>query len=288
MLEYVRASTVEEALNAVKLAKGPVLYFAGGTDILVKAREKECYYDRSVIDIYEVKALKGVTDCGDTLRIGALTTHAEIAESSLIQRYATILSLASATVGSPQIRNHATIGGNIANASPAADTFSALAVLHALVEVRRTGETMTLSLCDVVLGPYKTSLQNGDLITAVIIRKLPEGCQSNFYKLGRRRALAISRMTVSTVLQMNKDGKVMYFDMTLGATFPQPLRFDDISAMLIGKKNDEMDIAAVAKAISNKIPEIAGIRHSTQYKQPVAEKLAVRILKKMILGENDE
>ncbi len=286
MASYIRVSTLEEALQACKAANGPVLYFAGGTDILVKAREAECYADRHVIDIYGVEELRGVSDEGSQLKIGALTTHTQIAENPLIRQYARILSLASATVGSLQIRNHATIGGNIGNASPAADTLSALAVLGARVEIRRDDETRVLPLYDVILKPYRTSLENGDLITAVYVNKLPEGCVSDFYKLGRRRALAISRMTIATLLKVDEDGVVEYFDMTLGATFPRPQRFDDIPGLLIGKKPTEADIAAAAKAMADKIPEIAGIRHSTKYKQPVAEKLAERVLRRLLLGED--
>ena len=288
LASYIRVSSIEEAAAAVKAEKHPVLFFAGGTDILVKSREDECYRDRAVIDIFGVEELRGVTDSGERLRIGSMSTHTQIVENALISRHAKILALASATVGSLQIRNHATIGGNIANASPAADTYSALAVLDAQVEIRRGDSVLLLPLYDVIAGPYKTNLQPGDLITAVSVRKLPEGCVSDFYKLGRRRALAISRMTISTVLSLDADGKVTYFDMTLGATFPRPQRFDDISAMLTGKQPDQTDIAAVAKALSDKIPQIAGIRASTTYKQPVAQRLISRILNRLILGESDE
>ena len=251
MASYVRVSTLAEALAAAQAAAGPVLYFAGGTDILVRQREDDCYAGSHVIDIYGVEELRGVTDAGERLRIGALTTHA-------------------------------TIGGNIGNASPAADTFAALAVLDAQVEVRRGGEALTLPLYDVIVRPYATCLQNGDLITAVTVKKLPEGCRSRFYKLGRRRALAISRMTVAAVLRCDGSGTVDYFDMTLGATFPRPQRFAGIPPLLLGKRPGEADVLAAAKALADKIPEVAGIRHSTAYKQPVAEKLAARVLRDLL------
>jgi len=282
MASYISVNTLEAALAAAKAAEGPVLYFAGGTDILVKAQEDECYRDRHVIDIYGVEELRGISDLGDRLKIGAMTTHTEIAESSILHEHAKILSMASVTVGSLQIRNHATIGGNIGNASPAADTLAALAVLHADVEIRRGDETIVMPLSDVIVKPYKTSLENGDLITAVYIDKLPAGTVSDFYKLGRRRALAISRMTVATLLKLDENGVVEYFDMTLGATFPRPQRFDDIGPMLIGKKTTEADILAVSKAMADKIIATAGIRHSTKYKYPVAEKLAARVLHRLL------
>lgn len=288
LASYIRVSSVEDAMMATRSADHPVLFFAGGTDILVKSREEECYRNHSVIDIFGVGELRGVWDDGDRLKIGSMTTHTQIVENDLIQRHARILALASATVGSLQIRNHATIGGNIANASPAADTLSALAVLDAKIEIRRGDAALLLPLTDVIVGPYRTNLQNGDLITAIHVKKLPNGCVSDFYKLGRRRALAISRMTISTLLATNPDGVVTYFDMTLGATFPQPQRFDDISALLTGKKPDQKDIAVVAKALSDRIPQIAGVRASTRYKQPVAQRLINRILNRLILGESDE
>ena len=210
MASYVRVSTLAEALAAAQAAAGPVLYFAGGTDILVRQREDDCYAGSHVIDIYGVEELRGVADAGERLRIGALTTHAAIAADPLVKRHAEVLALASETVGSWQIRSHATIGGNIGNASPAADTFAALAVLDAQVEVRRGGEALTLPLYDVIVRPYATCLQNGDLITAVTVKKLPEGCRSRFYKLGRRRALAISRMTVAAVRRQRHGGLFRY------------------------------------------------------------------------------
>lgn len=286
MASYIRVSTLEEALQACKAANGPVLYFAGGTDILVKAREAECYADRHVIDIYGVEELRGVSDEDSQLKIGALTTHTQIAENPLIRQYARILSLASATVGSLQIRNHATIGGNIGNASPAADSFAALTLLDAEVEINRLGEVRREKIGEVIARPYRTTLSDRDVITRVIVKKLPAGTVSDFYKLGRRRALAISRMTIGTVLRTDADGVVQDFRMTMGATFPRPMMFPEINAMLIGKKPDDADIKAVAKALSDKIPEIAGIRASTTYKQPVCLNMCERILHQLLGGNN--
>ena len=284
MASYVRVSTLAEALAAAQAAAGPVLYFAGGTDILVRQREDDCYAGSHVIDIYGVEELRGVADAGERLRIGALTTHAAIAADPLVKRHAEVLALASETVGSWQIRSHATIGGNIANASPAADTFAALAVLDAELEIDRLGKLRRERLRDVIAKPYRTTLSDRDVILRVLIRKLPEGTQCNFYKLGRRRALAISRMTIATVLRRDGAGVVQDFRMTMGATFPQPMMFPEINAMLVGKRPQEADVAAVAKALSAKIPEIAGIRPSTTYKQPVCEKLCARILHDMLKG----
>ena len=282
---YCKPASLQEAVQILRETEGPVTLLAGGTDVLVYGREADDRYaDHTVVDIFGLPELTGISEDGDFLVIGAGATHTQIEQSPLVQRHADVLAQACRTVGSLQIRNHATIGGNIANASPAADTFAALAVLDAQVEVRRGGEALTLPLYDVIVRPYATCLQNGDLITAVTVKKLPEGCRSRFYKLGRRRALAISRMTIATVLRRDGAGVVQDFRMTMGATFPQPMMFPEINAMLVGKRPQEADVAAVAKALSAKIPEIAGIRPSTTYKQPVCEKLCARILHDMLKG----
>lgn len=287
MREYVRVNTVEEALSAASAAKGPVLYFAGGTDILVQAREDERYREHSVIDIYGIQALKNIEEQEACIKIGALVTHTQLAESELLRRHARVLSLASATVGSLQIRNHSTIGGNIANASPAADTLGALAILRAQVELCGPAGTRLLPLKEVIAAPYRNTLQNGELITAVYVDKLEADTLFEFYKLGRRRALAISRMTVAALLRKDAEGRVSRFEMTIGATFPRPERFEDVSALLLNKVPAKEDTEAVAKLLSDKIPQIAGIRASTSYKQPVAKKLIARILNGMLWGEND-
>lgn len=283
--QYVKPASLQEAIALLRSTEGPVTLLAGGTDVLVYGREgDDRYADHTVVDIYGLPELRGIEETEDALLIGAGTTHSEIEQSPLVQRYADVLACACRTVGSLQIRNHATIGGNIGNASPAADSFAALAVLDAELEINRLGEVRREPLSQVIARPYRTTLSDRDIITRIIVKKLPEGTKCDFYKLARRRALAISRMTIATVLRTDAAGVVQDFRMTMGATFPQPMMFPDINAMLIGKRPDDADIAAVAKALSDKIPEIAGIRASTKYKQPVCEKLCARILHQLLKG----
>ena len=154
------------------------------------------------------------------------------------------------------------------------------------MEINRLGEVRREKIGEVIARPYRTTLSDRDVITRVIVKKLPAGTVSDFYKLGRRRALAISRMTIGTVLRTDADGVVQDFRMTMGATFPRPMMFPEINAMLIGKKPDDADIKAVAKALSDKIPEIAGIRASTTYKQPVCLNMCERILHQLLGGNN--
>ncbi len=282
--DYIKATSLQEAVEALSCAEGGVKLLAGGTDLLVNAREGKPYRDKTVIDIYGLAELCRIEAEPDWIAIGAGVTHAQIERSPLIGKEAAVLADACRTVGSPQIRNHATIGGNIANASPAADSLAALSVLEAEVEINRLGAVRRLPLGEVIDKPYRTTLGERDLITRVWIRREPAGTRFHFYKLGRRKALSISRMTIATLLRLDEGGVVGKFHMTMGATFPKPMLFADVDAMLTGKKPSQADIADVAAALSGKIPLIAGIRPSTAYKQPVCNKMVRRILNDLLGG----
>lgn len=279
--DYIQVKTVDEFHEAVKTVEGPVKILAGGTDLMVKGREEECYQDTTFIDVFPIKELHGVKETEDMLLIGACSTHAEIEHDSLIKKYAPILAEASSVVGSVQTRSRATIGGNLANASPAADTMSALTVLHAELGIERAGELRFEPLTSIFTKPEHTNLDPKDLITTIRVPKQNADALYDYIKVGRRLAMTISRMTIATIMEMNADGTVKRFDMTVGATFPRPMLFKDISAMLEGKRPSEDDLLKVAKAVSDKIPEIAGIRKSTVYKQPVCRNLCERSLRKL-------
>lgn len=282
--DYVKVTSMEEAIEALRTIEGGVQLLAGGTDVLVNAREGHRYAEKTVVDIYGIQELRGISQDGDWLIIGAGTTHTQIEQSPLVRERAGVLADACRTVGSPQIRNHATIGGNIANASPAADSLAALCVLEAEVEINCLGDVRRIPLGEVIEKPYRTTLSDRDIITRVFIKAAPAGTRHNFYKLGRRNALSISRMTIATLVGTDDRGVVTFFHMTMGATFPKPMLFPDVEALLLGKKPTASDVSAVAEALSEKIPLIAGIRPSTAYKQPVCNRMARRILAGLLEG----
>ncbi len=122
--DYVRAESKAELEKVLASVEGPVVLLAGGSDVLVQAREDDRFQNHTAVDIFGVKEWHAIVETEKDLLIGAMATHAMIADSPLVNRYAPILAEASLSVGSPQIRNHSTIGGNIANASPAADTLA--------------------------------------------------------------------------------------------------------------------------------------------------------------------
>lgn len=280
--DYVAVKTIDDFKRAAATVEGSVLLLAGGTDILVQARSDGRFRDFTVIDIYGIEELRQIVETDEYIEVGANATHEQIAQSILVKRYAPILAEASHSVGSLQIRNHSTIGGNLANASPAADTLPVLAILKAELLILKAGIEVKVPLLDIFETPYKTNLEDRDLILKLIIPKQASTVRYNFTKLGRRKALSISRMTLATLLELDEEGVVTKFDMTIGATFPKPMIFADVSAMLKGKRPNAELISDIARALSDKIPEIAGVRSSTMYKQPVARRLCERILQELI------
>ena len=267
--------TAAEAVEAFQKANGEAFYVNGGTDVMVVAREKDRFDGKLGIDLSNLSELKTIRDEGDSLVIGAGCTHSQIAASLPVRRYAGVLAAASSEVGSPQIRNRGTIGGNIANASPAADTLGPLALLNARLTLLGPQGTRELPLCEVITAPYRNALLPGELITAVRIDKLD--CTQKFFKLGRRRALAISRLTVSVAGRV-ENGKIAELRVALGSAFPRPMRFPEITDVAVGQTPTPELLRHVAEATAAKLPEIAGIRASTLYKQPVSQKLLERLL----------
>lgn len=279
---YLKASTVAEAVSAAREHADHCAYLVGGTDILVKAREGDAYLNTTLIDISGLEELRGIRDCGETLEIGALTSHAEISASPLVLEHGELLAKACLTVGSPQIRNRGTIGGNIANASPAADSLPALAAMGAKAEVTDAeGGSRILSLTDVIQSSYRLALPKTALITRIHLPK-HTGWRAVFYKLGRRNALSISRMTIAAVAKLAEDGTVDGFSLAVGSVFPKPYVFDKLNRSLLGKIPTEEEIDRFAERTSDKIPEIAGIRPTTAYKQPVCRNLTARVAKDIL------
>lgn len=279
---YLKAATVAEAIAAAKEHADDCAYLAGGTDVLVKAREGEAYLHTALIDISTLDELRGIRDCGEMLEIGALVSHAEIAASPFVKEHCSLLAKACLTVGSPQIRNRGTLGGNIANASPAADSLPALAALGAQVEVvGMEGGPQLLTLTDVIRSSYRLALPKTALLTRILLPK-HTGWRAEFYKLGRRNALSISRMTIAATALLADDGSVSDFSLAVGSVFPKPYVFEDLNKGFLGKKPTVEDIDAFALHTSNRIPEIAGIRPTTAYKQPVCQKLTARVTKNIL------
>lgn len=273
---YYRAKTVEEVCAQLALQKEKVRIIAGGTDIIVQIREKEAKWKgiECLLDITSLdRELRYITEEQEYIRIGALCTHTDIETSKCIKKFLPFLSESCATVGSPQIRNLGTIGGSICNASVAADPLSPMTAADTQVVIQGVHGTRQVDLKAFYTGRGAVDLQEGEFVTEFIVKKLPVGAQTAFIKLGRRKALAISRMNVSAVLEIDGQGVITEARIAPGCIFVKPDRVTGVEALLIGNVPSGELFASAGKAVSEEMIARTGIRWSTEYKKPAIEGL---------------
>ncbi len=278
--EYFQPDTVTGALQLKRDQEGSSL-LAGGTDLVVALRNDKIE-EEYLIDLSKISALKGIEAAGDTVRIGSMTTFTEIEDSSLLKEAAGILCAAANSVGSPQIRNRGTIGGNLCNASAAGDGFTPLLCLDAEVELQSLSadgsvNTRILALEDFVVGSKKTAIADKKL-TGILLKRPSAGILSAFKKIGRRNALAIARLNGSCALRL-KDGAVEHIRFALGAATPVPERFKAVEEYLTGRELTDGTLAEAGKRASEYVLSRTGTRASSSYKLPVVEKFTVSLIK---------
>jgi CO/xanthine dehydrogenase FAD-binding subunit len=202
-----------------------------------------------------------------------------------MKRYGKVLSDAASEIGSPQIRNLGTIGGNIINASPAADTIPPLMVLNAMGRVVSKEGERQVPLDQLFKGPYETNLKPHELLVQITFQKLPSDMRCSFVRLARRDAMAIARMNVAIVLQMEKRKKrIEDIRIAVGSVTPTPQRMSEAETFLKGKSPDEESLQKASLKVSETMIRQSGIRSSTSYKRPVVEALFIRALKKALEG----
>jgi len=279
--DYLVPNTLTDLLYIVGTQGTEIKLLAGGTDLIVNLK-KGNICPKSIVDISMIPDLKYINDQNDSICIGASTTINEIASSDAINRQAAFLSEAASVVGSQQIRNSATIGGNLVNASPAADTLPPLVALDAQVKILSIKGERWESLSDFLIGPYQTKLRPDELVTELRFKKFPAGTGTSFIKLGKRKALAISVVSVATAITLGKDGCIQTARIAPGAVLPFPIRITKAEECLIGERPKENVFETAGRVAAEEIIRISGRRLSTDYKEPVVKNLVQRALIKAV------
>ena len=278
---FSRVTELQELLDFKATHRSEGLLLAGGTDLIIEIRKQSPWLEAvEVADMTGVEALEGIDspEAGGTVRLGALSTHAEVAGSALLARTAPLLTQAAAAVGSPQIRNRGTLGGNICNASPCADTVPALVALGADLTLRSIEGTRTVPLADFIEKPYQTVLRDDEVLQAIEFPPLPGAARSAFVKLGRRNALSISRMSVAVVLEEGPDGTLVNARIAAGSVAPTVQRFRSGEKVLLGETPSKERFEEAGREIAAEMIGISGRRWSTPFKEPVVASLVRRAL----------
>ena len=275
MSGYARPSRLTDALRILARAPRPVL--AGGTDFY-PSRVAQAL-PAEVLDITALRELRGIAARRGHWRIGAATTWSEIIEAKLPPLFDG-LKLAAREVGGVQIQNTGSVAGNLCNASPAADGVPALLALDASVELGSTKGVRQLPLHEFILGPRRTALRPGELVTALLVPKPDTAAASHFLKLGARKYLVISIVMASAVIE-HRSGKVVNARVAVGSCSPVALRLPALEAELKGKRFDASLADWVNPAQLAVLEPIADVRASAEYRRKAAVELVRRLLREM-------
>jgi len=279
--DYKTPKTLEEACALLWELRERAKIVAGGTDLVIGLRSGDLR-PGCLIDISRIEDLRRIVEENGRISIGAGVTHAEIASSPIIRRYGKVLSEAASWIGSPQIRNLGTLGGNIVNASPAADTVPPLMTLNAAGRILSSEGEKEVPLDQLFKGPYETNLKPHEILAQVNFPKLPAAAKSSFIRLARREAMAIARMSVAVILQMER-GRIEDIRISAGSITPIPQRMSEAEALLKGNGPDEERLRLAAHQVSEAMIRTSGIRPTTSYKKPVLEALFIRAVKKAVV-----
>jgi CO/xanthine dehydrogenase FAD-binding subunit len=275
MPTYARPTRIEEALAL--LAHGGRTILAGGTDFYPSRAETSPRDD--VVDISALADLRGIKRIDAGWRFGAAATWTEVIEAKLPPLFDG-LKLAAREVGGMQIQNSGTIAGNLCNASPAADGVPALLVLDASVEIAAADSRRTLPLEQFILGPRKTALRSGELVTAILVPKPAHPSRSDFLKLGARKYLVISIAMVGCVLEV-EDGTVRAARIAVGSCSPVAKRMPKLEQALAGRRlNRDLGDCVLPEHLEHLLP-IDDVRASAAYRKEAALTLIRRSLERL-------
>jgi xanthine dehydrogenase small subunit len=271
-MTVLRPRTVREALAAY--ANSPTaLPLVGGTDVMVTWNLGEMN-DRVILDLSRLRDWSRIDETTSSLRIGALATHTQLQQHPIVQRRFPLLVAACATVGGVQIQNRGTIGGNIANASPAGDTLPPLAVYNARVHVISANEKRTVPFLDIFAGVKKTTLRPGELIESIELPFLDKKPQREmFRKVGTRAAQAISKTVASALLWLARDGTVTDLRIALGSMAPTVRRLHAVETFVKGRKLTPAVIIEASALITADVSPIDDVRSTAAYRLATSQRL---------------
>ena len=266
-VEIVKPKSLAEAVEYVREGGMPL---AGGTDVFVRIRNGD-WNPPFLVYVGELPKLRRIEVREEGAEVGAAVTHAELLRSPLAERLP-ILRLALSTIGAPAIREMGTIGGNVANASPAGDSLIPLYLLGARVNLVGPDGERSLPIEEFVLGPGKTALQRGELIRGFWL-PFPEGGPTAYFrKVGRRRALVIAVASLGALVWL-RDGIVEETRLALGSVAPTVFRPREVERALVGKPLHPEALRPLAEELSRKVKPISDIRATEGYRRRVAGNL---------------
>ena len=273
-------TSLDEAYELLAERGPEAKIIAGGTDLMVSLNARSLYASE-FIDIWRLNELRGISDEGETIRIGALTTYTQLIKSPLIQLSLPSLVDASRTIGAIQIQNRGTIGGNIVNASPAGDSLPVLAAFDAEVEIGSIRGVRKVGINNFYTGYRKTVMEPDEILLAVRSRKLKPNERTFFLKIGTRRAQAISKIVMA--VNVGTAGAVINsINIALGSVAPTVIRAVQTEALLTNETLGAPVIERARSMISQEVAPITDARSTEHYRRTVTGNGLAKILRRLI------
>jgi CO/xanthine dehydrogenase FAD-binding subunit len=279
-LDVVRPRDLAQALQLLhgSLRGGRLVPLAGGTDLLVLLNSGVVPGKR-FLDLWGLRGLRGVRERDGGLEIGALTTFGDLLGDARVARRWPALAAAAAEIGAWQVQNRGTLGGNIANASPAGDSLPVLLALEAVVQARSVRGPRAVPFTKLFLGYRDLALEPDELITAVRLPAPPARARQFFRKVGTRRAQSISKVVLAGLLRTGRDGRVDVARVALGSVAPVTLRACRVEQVLLGARPGARALAAARAALLHDIAPIDDIRSERDYRLRVAGNVLEQFLR---------
>jgi xanthine dehydrogenase FAD-binding subunit len=274
MMEVFMPKTIEELLPNIDNKNRRIT--AGCTDIVVALRNNRISF-KPAIDITHIGELKEIFEQEEKVYIGSNVPLSDICESEIIKNNYRILVEAIETIGSPQIRNIATLAGNVQNASPSGDGILALVLLGASLILRSTGGRREIAAQDFIIGPGKTLLNNDEFIEYIVLDKKYQEYNSYFEKVGLRSAMVISVASMGVLLKA-EEGVIKDIRIAYGAVAPKVLRLIEAENHLKERYLDEEALIEAGEIVVRTVCPIDDLRASAGYRRAVCKNLILRLL----------
>ncbi len=272
--EYLIATSLDEAFAFFKAYGERARYIAGGTDIIVRLKQRALDLD-CLVSLRRIPDLSHIRD-GEYIRIGGLCTFRELLDSEVVKRELPSLSAAASVLANPQVRNVATIGGNLCNAAPSADSVPPLMALDAKVVLRGPEGKREVNLEDFFIGPGKTAKESYEILEEIIVRPPGSSWKTSFLKMGRvKQDIAVVNVGVALALEGSwvKEARIV-----AGAVGPTPLRLYKAEERLKGNEVNQGLLSEVQEIVEKEVRPISDVRASLEYRRHLSGVLVKRAI----------
>lgn len=283
-LEIYQPTSLQEASRLLKENGPGGRFLAGGTDLVIAMKEKGLV-PKYVVDLKRIPGLTGIRENSDgSITIGALTTMREIEISPLIRRKFPFLAQSAAEVGSIQIRNRATVGGNMANATPSADVAPSLIALNATTTIVGVNGRRTIALEDFFRGPGQTNMTDDEILTEIMIPKTSPRLVGEYIKFSPREMMDLAYVGVAVACTLGEQERCQGVRIVLGAVAPTPVRARRAEAAVEGQALTEALAEKVGEIAAEESKPITDVRSSADYRRAMVAAMTKRALLNAAVG----